>query len=155
MKKHSPEWWAALPPERVGKETEILIESLFKVWNRKLLFAWHRLPDAKAARGRLAAQPADFMYRYASNSGFLEVKALKHAFRLPAERVIQLPTLLKWNLAGSKNFVLVHHYMEGVWRVVSPTQLETGVPSWDLREFPTFPTAEAALISTGVFPCQS
>lgn len=151
MKKFSLEWWQSIPPEKVGDETEKLVEALFKVWNQRLKFAWHRMPDAKAARGRMAAQPADYIYRNGGFSGFIEVKALKHAYRLPSDRVTQLPTLHKWAVAGSHNFVLVHHYMEGTWRVVASSQLEFGVPSWDLRAFPTYPTAEAALLSTGCF----
>ena len=149
MKKHSPEWWASIPPEKVGDATEKLVEALFKQWNQRQSFAWHRLPDAKAARGRMAAQPADYIYRSNDMSGFIEVKALKHPYRLPAARVSQLPTLLKWSLAGNADIVLVHHYMEGIWRAISPKFLKTDVPSWDLSPFPTHTTAEAALLSTG------
>lgn len=151
MKKYSLAWWQNLRPEKVGDETEKLVESLFKVWNQRLKFAWHRMPDAKAGRGRIPAQPADYLYRNGAFSGFIEVKALKHAYRLPSDRVTQLPTLHKWGIAGNMNFVLVHHYMEGTWRVMLSSQLEFGVPSWDLRHYPTYPTAEAALLSTGCF----
>lgn len=151
MKKFSTEWWQSLPPERVGKETEKLIEALFVQWNVRQSFAWHRLPDAKSARGRVAAQPADYIYRSGDYSGFIEVKALKHPYRLPADRVTQLPVLKKWGLAGSQNLILVHQYMEGVWRVMFPTGLPSDVPSWDMRNIPTYPSAEDALLSTGYF----
>ena len=153
MKNRTPEWWASLPPERVGKETEAIIEALFKEMNNRQDFAWHRMPDAKAARGRIKAQPADYIYRHGTHSGFLEVKALKHPYRLPAERVTQLPTLLKWELAGSSDAVLVHHYMQGLWRVVFPNELTLGVPSWDLSNHHGFASAEDALRSTGYMPC--
>lgn len=151
MKKFSNEWWASLPPEKVGKATEVIIEELFALWNKSQLFAWHRMPDAKAARGRLKAQPADFLYRNGKSSGFLEVKALKHAHRLPSARVTQLPTLLKWSMAGSGDLILIHHYMEGVWRAVKAADLDPSVPSWDLRNVRTFPSAEMALLNTGWF----
>lgn len=151
MKKYSPEWWQSIPPEKVGKATEELVEKLFTEWNNSQDFAWHRLPDAKSARGRVKAQPADYIYRKGKHSGFIEVKALKHPYRLPSERVTQLPTLKKWGLAGSENFLLVFHYMFGQWRVTHPGCLEFGVPSWDLSEFPTSASAEDALNSTGYF----
>lgn len=151
MKKFTPEWWQSLPPERVGKETERLVEDLFTRWNALQSFTFHRLPDAKSARGRVAAQPADYIYRHGKFAGFLEVKALKHPYRLPAERVTQLPTLKKWGLAGSNDLVLVHHYMESAWRILNPRKLDPTVPSWDLREVPTFPSAEEALLSTEYF----
>ena len=94
MKKYSLEWWQAQPPEKVGKETEKIVEKLFVEWNHSQSFAWQRMPDARAARGRLAAQPADYLYRCGKHAGFIEVKALKHECRLPKDRVSQLPTLL-------------------------------------------------------------
>ncbi len=109
MKKYSLEWWQAQPPEKVGKETEKIVEKLFVEWNHSQSFAWQRMPDARAARGRLAAQPADYLYRCGKHAGFIEVKALKHECRLPKDRVSQLPTLLKWNLAGSDDLMLVFH----------------------------------------------
>lgn len=82
MKKYSTEWWQTLPPEKVGKETEKLVEALFTEWNASQRFVWHRLPDAKSARAYLKAQPADFAYRHGPCAGFVEVKALKAEFRL-------------------------------------------------------------------------
>lgn len=151
MKKYSTEWWQSLAPEKVGKETEKLVESLFATWNEKQAFAWHRLPDARSARGALRAQPADYMYRHGPYSGFVELKALKHEYRLPADRLTQLPTLKKWTLAGAQNVVLVFHYMTGHWRVLRPESLHTGVPSWDLSQHTTYNSAEEALLSTGYF----
>ena len=151
MKKYSPEWWQSLPPEKSGKETEKLVESLFTEWNQRQSFAWHRLPDSKSARAFLKAQPADYLYRSGQFSGFIEVKALKHPYRLSTDRVTQLATLKKWSLAGSQNLILVHHYMEGVWRVLYPGGLDASVPSWDLRNVETYPDAESALLSTRYF----
>lgn len=151
MKKYSQEWWLSLRPEQVGKETEKLVENLFAKWNEKQSFAWHRMPDAKAARGRVKAQPGDYIYRSGDNAGFLEVKALKHEYRLPRERISQLPTLLKWGMAGSKDVILVHHYTIGLWRFVYPHQIDPAATSWDLRNVVTFNSAEEALLSTGYF----
>ncbi len=154
-KKFSPEWWASLRPEQVGKETEKLVEALFKQWNLdRADFAWHRLPDSKSSRGMVAAQPADYLFRngQCGASGFVEVKALKHPYRLPSARVTQLPVLKKWGAAGSSDVVLVHHYIEGRWRAVPVAQLEFSVASWDLRALKDYSTAREALVETGLFP---
>ena len=151
MKKHSPEWWASLPPEKTGKETEKLVEALFIKWNDRSQFSWHRLPDAKAARGFLAAQPADYVWWNLPHGGYLEVKACHHAYRLPKDKVRQLPLLQKHALAGARSLVLVNHYLLGKWRVMHASQLEIGLPSWDLTSVPLFDSAEVALKSTGLF----
>lgn len=150
-KRGSVEWWASLPPEKTGKETENIVEKLFTEWNSRANFAWHRLPDAHSSRGRTPAQPADYLWANAPDAGFLEVKALKHPVRLPADRVTQLPTLKKFRHAGMLGLVLVHHYMDQKWRCISVDDLEFGVPSWELSGHPCFSNAEGALRSMGYF----
>ena len=131
MRKRTPEWWAVQRPEVVGKETERMVIEELDQLNTRLDFAYHRLPDAKAARGALAAQPADFIV--SSGKGmYLEVKAIKHAFRVPKDKIRQLAVLKKFELAGMPAAIIVHHYIEGIWRVVRPKDLEFGVPSWDI-----------------------
>ena len=151
IKKFSQEWWASLPPERVGKETEKLVEDMFVKMNSSQRFAYHRLPDAKAARGMLKAQPADFSYRNGNHAGYIEVKALKHPYRLPFDRLSQLPILKKWSLAGSDDIILIHHYMIGLWRVALPQELSGNVTSWDLSKHQGYDSAVDALQSTGWF----
>ena len=154
MKKYSREWWESLDANRVGKETEKIVEALFNEWNTKQCFAWHRMPDARSARGALAAQPGDYVY-FASKEnrfmgGFIEVKASKHPFRIAKDKVRQLPKLRVFDLAGADNIVLVHHYLEGVWRAVHTADLEVGQPSWDLSDIAKFPTPEEALNYAGI-----
>ncbi len=151
MKRLSKEWWQSLPPEKTGKETEKLVENLFKKWNENSIFSWHRLPDAKASRGFLAAQPADYVWWRKPYGGYLEVKACNHEFRIAKDKVRQLPLLHKHSLAGASCFVLINHYLFGTWRVVNADSLPLDVPSWDLSGFPLHDTAEAALKSTGYF----
>lgn len=150
-KKFSAEWWAAQRPEVVGKETEKLVEAVLKDQNERAAFAWHRMPDAKAARGLIGAQPADYLIASTSDAYFLEVKALKHEYRLPRDRVSQLPTLKKFEMAGMRSFVLVHHYLTGVWRIARAIDLYDAAASWDMREVGVLAkTPTDALILTGV-----
>lgn len=149
-KKFSPEWWQAQRPEVVGKETEKLVEDVLRDQNRFVEFAWHRLPDAKAARGALAAQPADYLIACRGRGFFLEVKALKHEFRLPKDRVSQLPTLKKFGLAGVSGLVMIHHYTIGQWRIVPASSMQTDVPSWDLSSWPTYASPQLAMCVMGL-----
>jgi hypothetical protein len=144
--KYSLEWWNAQRPEIVGRETEKLVEDQLRELNKKLTFAWHRLPDAKSSRGMVAAQPADYLYfAKGVGGGFIEVKALKHETRLPRARVTQLATLNKFGHAGAASFVLIHHYTIGVWRVVEVCDLEPQVASWCVSGEKSFNSAAEAL----------
>lgn len=56
-----------------GKTAEKAVELVLKKWNSKTSFAFHRLPDARAAHmGRLGASPADFLYFHDRFGGFIE-----------------------------------------------------------------------------------
>lgn len=152
MKKFSVEWWQSLTAPQVGNEVEGMVETVLKTWNMRLGFAWHRLPDSKAARvNMVAAQPADYLYRCGRHAGFIEVKGLAHAYRLPKANLAQLPVLHKWELAGSDDVVLVHHYLTGDWRAIDPRLLKADAASHDLREFETHNTPSEALKSMGYF----
>lgn len=78
-------------------------------------FAWHRFPDARAARGLLAAQPADFlvsfMGHYTHRTVFLEVKECADLRRLPKAKIGQWGMLYKFWLTGAHVLVLV--FMSG------------------------------------------
>lgn len=149
MKRMTPEWWASLKPEQVGKETERIVEDILREQNKRACFAWHRFPDARSARGFLAAQPSDYLIVDGGRTYFLELKALKHPGRLPSARVSQLPVLKKFEGAGAVAVILVHHYLEGTWRTVNVKDLEFGRPSWDLRAVPTHTSARDALFGGG------
>jgi hypothetical protein len=110
--------------------------------NRVLTFAWHRYPDAKAARGALAAQPADFLV--ANNATYhLEVKETKEVNRLPKAKVRQYGMLLKFSLAGIKPYVVVYRSERKDWLYFSAAELfcfDACPPSFDMTHRPTFAT---------------
>lgn len=134
-----------------GKLAEKAVEKLLKKWNGRAGFAYWRLPDARSARSFLSAQPGDFAYFCNQRGGIIEVKSTEHAYRLPRARVPQLPTLNVLALAGAQSIVLIHHSQLKVWRYVIPEKLQAEVPSWDLRGYPTYTSAEEALMATGWF----
>lgn len=134
-----------------GKLAEKAVEKLLKKWNSRAAFAYWRLPDTRSARSYLAAQPGDFAYFCDGSGGIIEVKSTEHAYRLPRAMVPQLPTLNMMHLAGAQSIILVNHSKEGVWRWALPEKLQTDAPSWDLRSYPTYASAEEALMATGWF----
>ena len=134
-----------------GKASEKIVEAIFKKWNNQMDFSWHRFPDSRSARGALAAQPGDFLYFCKSRAGVVEVKHTEHAYRVAKDKISQLMVLKKFAQAGASSLILIHHGLKNVWRVLDPLSLASDVPSWDLREFPCYPDAETALLSSNYF----
>lgn len=132
-----------------GKVAEKKVVDWLKALNeRKAAFAWHRLPDARAARGYLAAQPCDFLVFSSGVATLLEVKEIAHDYRVPHDKISQLSTLKKFQLAGCRAAILVYHTPSKVWRCMDAQDLETITKgSWDLREHLTHPTCEEAFIA--------
>lgn len=149
MKRRTKDWWLAQRPEVVGKETEKMVEEVLKDLNRKVDFAWHRLPDARSARSALAAQPADYMICVRGRLILLDAKALKHETRITKSGLSQLPTMHKFYMAGAVVMVLTHHYTIGKWRVVNAANLTLGEPSWNIEGCPTFDSHWAAITHIG------
>lgn len=116
---------------------------------RDSTFAFHRFPDARAARGGLASQPSDHLVVHRGVVTFLETKETKELKRLPRAKVSQIGMLLKFHLAGASVGVLVHRTEFKDWVLFTGQHL---FPSSDdtLKSFPfdaliPYPTAAAAL----------
>ncbi len=106
-------------------------------------FDWERKHDARASRGRIPSQAGDFGYFMPRRHGLIEVKEVKHDFRLPKnnfdpEKWGRL-TMREW--AGGETLILVYHTTTKLWRAPSFAffLMREKQPSWDLSEFPTFP----------------
>ena len=102
--------------------------------NRELGFAYHRFPDARAARGALASQPADFLvarrWRPVGNEGphyqrsyFLEVKETANPRRLPRGKISQYGRLKVFNYAGVKPLVLIYASAHQAWCLLTAPDL--------------------------------
>jgi hypothetical protein len=134
-----------------GKEAEKEVQDILRKWNTRGDFAWHRMADARAARGLISAQPCDYLVVSNGNTVFLEVKSLAHDYRIAKDKVDQAPTLWKFHFAGATALVLVLHTKLKKWRVVHIKELELGLPSWDLSKYDLHDSAQEALLSTGLF----
>ena len=149
-RRRSPEWWAEQRPEAAGKEVERIVEEVFDTLNQRQTFSHHRFPDARAARGALAAQPADSLVVFNGRPIFVEIKGLKEPKRLAKKRVSQLATLKKFRMAGAEAYVLVFQYLLGLWRIVDVSLMDASAASWDVTHYRGFETPEAALASVGI-----
>lgn len=131
-----------------GKFAEKQVADVLDRFNDEYVtFAFERLPDARAARGRLKRQLSDFIVE--SNGVFypFEVKETGHDFRLTKDKIEQLPRLKKWRLAGARPVVMIYHSNLGQWRlphfdVFLPTPVP---PSWNLIDEPLYDSAEEAM----------
>ena len=136
-----------------GKVAEKLVQKQMEAYNGKVLnFAFSRLPDARAAGGRMAAALCDYLCWYDGRSIPLEVKETKHSFRLSKDALSQLSNMHKVAGAGAFPVVLVYHTELKQWRVAPISCFGFGVPSWDMGSLPLYDTVKDALHSTGLFP---
>ncbi len=112
-------------------------------------FSFHRLPDARAARGALSSQPADYYVMHKGEFTHLEVKETEHPLRLPRTKVSQYGVLKKFYLAGGKTNLVVYRSLADSW-----TYFTTDEIFRDNADPPTsfvfvvgrdFPTAAAVL----------
>jgi len=130
-----------------GKDAEKeVLAVLEKMNDASVVFAFERLPDARAAAGRVKKQLSDYIVMDGGYFHPLEVKQTEHNYRLSKDKLDQLPRLKKWARAGARPIVLVHHSELDVWRSVPFEMLAITPlpPSWDLSGLPTYQTAEAA-----------
>ena len=139
MTKLSPGKWAE-------REVYLYLESCSRQAHD---FAFHRFPDAKAARGILASQPSDYLV-CADGIGtvFLEVKESANPIRLPKAKVSQWGTLYKFHLAGAKVVVLVYQSAHRHWVYLTNGDLfssEDCPASFVLTGRKSFSTAAEAL----------
>lgn len=130
-----------------GKWAEGKVHDFLKSFNKfSSTFDFQRMPDARAARGALAKQVADFEI-FDGYHGVVEVKETEHDYRIPKAKISQIPRMRKRANAGGKIIVVVYHSNIDKWRMPSAEFLlaEHVGASWDLSDFLLFDTAEAAL----------
>jgi hypothetical protein len=114
-------------------------------------FAFHRFPDSRAARGALAAQPADFLvatyFGGVARSSLLEVKETENTARLPKSKIGQYGMLKKFDMAGMDVFVLVYRSKLADWTYLTANDLfsHEETPASFPFTYLSFPTATYAL----------
>lgn len=145
-----------------GKGAEDEVQKYLNSLNSKYAnFEFERIYDARSAGGKFPARPGDFAFcrRHSTQlpnpvvntwHGLIEVKELKHDYRLPKGRLDSLPKLVKREMAGGVIVVLIKHTEQGVWRC-PPFEFfrdNQGVASWDLRGLRVYDSLEEALCTS-------
>lgn len=138
-----------------GKKAEAAVQAyLSRLKIKQGTFDFERKYDARSARGRFQPQTGDFgLWRLGlgdvTMSASLEVKTVDHDYLLPAKNFppAGIGRMRRRWLAGCFPIVLVFHTPSERWRCPPfPTFLNHDpVPSWNLSDMPTYPTASAAL----------
>ncbi len=107
-----------------GKWAEAEVERVMHGWSEKTTrVAYHRYPDARAARGTLAAQPADFLLAAYGRTFHIEVKESVNPHRLPRTKVPQWGKLKMFWWAGILPRVVVYRSVHKDWYVLTEREL--------------------------------
>lgn len=88
-------------------------------------FAFHRFPDARAARGALGKQPSDFLVApgWGKQSFLFEVKETAQKSRLPIKKIRQYGKMKMFHAAGMGAAVLVYASVHKGWAILGPDEL--------------------------------
>ena len=116
--------------------------------NKVSSFVYHRYPDAKAARGALSAQPADYLVSTQGRILHLEIKETKELNRLPKAKVRQYGMLQKWWWGNVAPYVVVYRSVAKDWTYLSSAELfgfDECPASFDMTSQPKFSTAADVL----------
>lgn len=123
-----------------GKKAEDLVRgTLNKLHKAHPNFDFQRLYDAHTANGIFPAQIADFLFFLGRVHGTIEVKEVKHDFRLPKKNfpLKKQQALLRREQAGGKILIFIRFMPLDIWRSI-PLSLflsDSEAASWDLRSF--------------------
>lgn len=138
-----------------GKSAEAEVKKFLEAYDRKVAcFDWERRYDAHSAGGRFQRQTGDFAFYMPNFFGAIEVKEVKHSFRLPHKNfeTDQVAKLRKRQMAGGHIIILVYHTEDDLWRMPPfGTFKEREGGSWDLSKFTTYGSAAEALDAFGCF----
>jgi len=100
----------------LGKAAEKQVQAWLEARSvRDAAFAFHRFPDARAARGAMAAQPSDLLVVHRGVVTFLEVKECAHPVRIQRSKITQYGALKRMHWAGARVVVLVYRSLYDDW----------------------------------------
>lgn len=131
-----------------GKWAEKEVAECLEHFNNKISkFYYERLPDARAAGGRMKATICDFFVWDDNGFYMIEVKTTEHDYRLPVDKAKQLPRIRAVEHACdyAVGLFLIYHSNLCLWRIVESQYMETEGASYDFKLLHCYNTAEEAL----------
>lgn len=142
-----------------GKKAEKSVQDLLTSYsNASVRFSFLRLPDARAAGGRLGKMVCDYLAWYLKPDGEhlsiqLEVKETEKTDRIARDKLSQIPKMRLVAMAGGHGLFIIFHSKLNKWRPVPLSYFGSGdEPSYDVSGFELYDTARDALASTDLFP---
>lgn len=105
-------------------------------------FAYERLHDARAARGKFPAQTCDFHINTFNSTGrpmsiFLECKETIEEDKISIDAFPQFPRIYRKMLAGATGLLVVWHSKQRVFRFVPLAPFPISTRTFKLAEYPT------------------
>lgn len=136
-----------------GKLAEKDVTEFLEGWSaRHATFDWQRMPDARAAMGRIKKQIGDFEIFEPDSHGVVEVKETENESRLRRDHIPQLNKLRVRALAGGEILVLVYHSTLAKWRLPPFHYLaDTEGASWDISAYPLYDSVAEVLSAEAGF----
>ena len=107
-----------------GKGLETRLKKLFTAeQERNSRFAFERLHDARAARGKFPPQPSDFLINTYNCTGrplciYLEAKETENEDKITIDSFSQFPRIYRKILAGATGLLVVYHTIRKLYRFV-------------------------------------
>lgn len=113
-------------------------------------FNYYRIPDARTLRGRGSVTPGDYFIWHKGMAYILEVKELKHEYRLPIERISQMPMMRRFMMAGCYPLLLIYLNTQKEWVILMDEKIlrpltDKSIKSYDLRGESRYTSAKAAI----------
>ena len=123
-----------------GKWLEKKVKELFDKEALKQRFAYERLYDARAARGKFPPQASDFLVNCVgdvlASSVFVECKETENESQISIGDFPQFPRIYIKMLAGARGVLVVYHTKIKKFRVVDLSNFPLSTSIFKLGSFP-------------------
>lgn len=121
-----------------GKTTEKNVRKVFDIEEeRNVHFAFERLYDARAARGKFPPQTSDFHADLNGRSLYIECKETRDPDTVSISAFDQFPRMKRKEMAGAAGALIVYHIQERVYRFVPLIDFHLSTRTFKLGKYQT------------------
>lgn len=121
-----------------GKATEKKVRKEFdKEEENNVHFAFERLYDAKAARGKFPPQTSDYHVDFNGRSIYVECKETTDPDTISISAFDQFPRMKRKAMAGAPGALVVYHIKERVYRLVPLADFPLSTRTFKLGTYQT------------------
>ncbi len=117
-----------------GKNLESCVKNYLDDKMKKPSNWYYRFPDARACRGALGKQPADFLLIISGSYALLDPKELSKGKRINIKsRLTQKEKMKRFAMAGGSGYFLIHFIELNIYSVLSVGELYAAIDSSDVK----------------------